>query len=53
MSKGPNKAPGRKGEGWFGQNVGVMNIGLAQGAKLPAGAVNGAMARPLQIALEP
>ena len=27
--------------------VGVLNIGLAQGAKLPAGAINGAMARPL------
>ncbi|PUA32607.1 MAG: hypothetical protein B9J98_03905, partial [Candidatus Terraquivivens tikiterensis] len=28
-------------------SVGVLNIGLAWGAKLPAGAVNGAMARPL------
>jgi len=27
--------------------VGVLNIGLAQGAMLPAGAINGAMARPL------
>ena len=27
--------------------VGVLNIGLAQGAKLPAGAINRAMARPL------
>ncbi len=28
-------------------SVGVLNIGLAWGTKLPAGAVNGAMARPL------
>jgi len=28
-------------------SVGVLNIGLARGAKLPAGAVNGAMAHPL------
>jgi len=28
-------------------SVGVLNIGLAWGAKLPTGAVNGAMARPL------
>ena len=27
--------------------VGVINIGLAQGVKLPAGAINGAVARPL------
>ena len=27
--------------------VGALNIGLAQGAKLPAGAINGAMTRPL------
>ncbi len=27
--------------------VGVLNIGLAQGARLPAGAVNGVVARPL------
>ncbi|PUA32683.1 MAG: hypothetical protein B9J98_03665 [Candidatus Terraquivivens tikiterensis] len=41
MSKGPNKAPGRNGRDRFGQNVCVLNIGLARGA------VNGAMARPL------
>jgi len=27
--------------------VGVLNIGLAQGAELPAEAINGAMTRPL------